>query len=82
MPSEMPRYWRNESGVNHVVHDWQESDNPNFEFVVTTECGLEYHTQSAGFAWDPSKPAYENTTYPDHDARCGNCNWDALEGAE
>ena len=69
------RYWRNETGVCHHLRNVEETGNDRFPFRIQTECGLDYQTQTAGFTWDPDKPDFENSTYPEHSRRCNNCSW-------
>lgn len=65
------RYWTNESGVVHRVVEWEESSRERFKARIRTACGLEYHTQSAGFGYDPEDL---NAAVP-AEHRCGNCDW-------
>lgn len=73
---DLPRFWRNETGTAHIVAEWEESPRANFAFVVTTDCGLEYHTQDTGYDFDPDKRRYEQTNYPHPpEYQCGRCSW-------
>lgn len=59
------RFWRNETGIVHHVIDWQESLNRLYDFVVETDCGLEYNVHgSVGFTYDPEEPKHTQTHYP------------------
>lgn len=70
------RFWRNANqGTAHMVSEWCESDQPQYEFVIYTTCGLKYHTQVTGYTYDPEKLAYEQVSYPEKIKRCKRCTW-------
>lgn len=75
------RYWRNETGVTHLVREWSPDAPSPHNATITTECGLEYLVAEPGFEFDPDLSMHQQTTHPDSTGRrCERCPWDEVMG--
>lgn len=79
MSTQLPRYWRNETGIVHLVSDWHDDVADPFNAAITTGCGLEYMVASPGYTFDPEKPMHQQTNHPLSTGRlCKRCRWEEV----